>query len=223
MARKAQVRSALDFAAAAVLKGGDTGPAAVAGKPAESLLIQAVRHEGDLKMPPNGKLTQAEMNKLTRWVRLGLPWPEPRPDQSNPAVPPGQEYQISAEQRHFWSFQPVKVTAAPPVRDNAWCRSALDRYTLAALEARDLRPAQPADKLTLLRRATFDLTGLPPAPAEVAAFLADQSPDAFARVVDRLLLVRITANAGGGTGWTSFATPIRMMHALSTAPGASWT
>jgi hypothetical protein len=172
---------------AAVLKGGDTGPAAIAGKPDESLLIQAVRQDGDLKMPPKGKLTPADIEKLARWVRLGLPWPEARPNQLNPGGAPGEEYQISAEQRRFWSFQPVKVTAPPPVRDEAWCRSPLDRYILAALEARGLRPAPLADKRTLLRRATFDLTGLPPTPAEVEAFQADESPNAFAKVVDRLL------------------------------------
>jgi hypothetical protein len=172
---------------AALLKGGDTGPAAVPGKPEESLLIRAVRQDGDLKMPPNEKLTQAQIDKLTRWVQRGLTWPETPPDKSILAVRQGPQYPISAEQRRFWSFQPVSVTAPPPVRDAAWCRSALDHFILAALEARGLRPAQPADKLTLLRRATFDLTGLPPTPAEVEAFLADGAPDAFAKVVDRLL------------------------------------
>src|SRR5205807_859323 len=87
----------------------------------------------------------------------------------------------------FWAFQPVRPTAIPLVHDSAWPRSAVDRFILAALEARRLGPATPADKRTLLRRATFDLVGLPPTPAEIDAFLADDSPQAFDRVVDRLL------------------------------------
>jgi hypothetical protein len=96
-------------------------------------------------------------------------------------------YQITEEQRRFWSFQPVKPCAPPSVQDNSWPRSGIDRFILATLEARGLKPAKAADKRTLIRRATFDLTGLPPTPEEVHAFLADESPDAFARVVDRLL------------------------------------
>jgi cytochrome c553 len=172
---------------AAVLKGGDTGPAAVPGKPEESLLLRAVRQEGGLKMPPKGRLTPTQIDKLTRWVQLGLPWPETHSGQSISAPRKGSEYEITEEQRKFWSFQPPSDSAPPPIRDLAWPRSAIDRYILAALEARGLRPAPPADKRTLIRRATFDLTGLPPTPAEVAAFLADPSPDAFAKVVDRLL------------------------------------
>ena len=96
-------------------------------------------------------------------------------------------FHITDEQRHFWAFQPVKVAPPPAVKDTAWPRSDLDRYILAALEAKGLKPAKPADKRTLLRRATFDLTGLPPTPEEMDAFLKDEAPDAFAKVVDRLL------------------------------------
>jgi hypothetical protein len=177
---------------ASVLKGGDTGSAAIPGKPEESLLIQAVRQVGELKMPPNEKLTQGQVDQLTRWVKLGLPWPEANADQANAdqantTSRRGEHYQITDEQRRFWSFQPLRVLAGPPVKDTTWVRSPIDRFVLAALETRGLRPVQPADKRTLLRRATFDLTGLPPTPAEVEAFLADQTPDAFAKVVDRLL------------------------------------
>jgi hypothetical protein len=172
---------------AAIIKGGDTGPAAVPGKPEESLFIQAVRHESGLKMPPNEKLTEPQIEKLTRWVKLGLPWPEAKPDPAAAASRQGPEYQITEEQRNFWSFQPVKVVSPPPVRAPTWPRSKIDIFILAALDKRGLRPAKPADKRTLLRRATYDLTGLPPTPAEIDAFLADQSADAFARVVDRLL------------------------------------
>lgn len=172
---------------AAVLKGGATGPAAVPGKPEESLLIQAIRQDGDLKMPPNARLTPSQVDQLTRWVKLGLPWPENRADQSIVAARQAQHGEITDEQRRFWSFQPLHWTSPPAIHDTTWPRSAIDPFILAALEARGLRPALPADKRTLLRRATFDLTGLPPTPGEVDAFLADEAPDAFANVVDRLL------------------------------------
>ncbi len=108
---------------------------------------------------------------------------------AEPPVPSqvGSRSTIRQEQRHFWAFQPVKPVFIPAVRDMAWPRSALDHFILRTLETKGLRPAAPADKRTLLRRATFDLIGLPPTPAEIDAFLADDSPQAFARVVDRLL------------------------------------
>jgi hypothetical protein len=168
---------------AAVLKGGDTGRAAVAGKPDESLLIQAVRHNGDLKMPPKEKLKDREIETLTRWVKLGLPWPQG----AGLAAPSDKKFVLTDEQRRFWAWQPVKVVLPPQVTNTTWARSDLDRYVLARLEAKGLRPAKPADKGTLIRRATFDLTGLPPTPEEIDAFLKDDSPEAFARVVDRLL------------------------------------
>ena len=171
----------------AILQGGETGPAAIPGKPDDSRLIRAVRQDGDLKMPPNEKLTQSQIDQLTRWVKIGLPWPETSPDKASTASRQGEQYQIGEEQRRFWSFQPLGTFSAPRTKNTAWARSPIDRYILAALEARGLHPAQPADKRTLLRRATFDLTGLPPTPAEADAFLADQTPDAFAKVVDRLL------------------------------------
>jgi cytochrome c553 len=168
---------------AAVLKGGDTGPAAVVGKPDDSLLIQAVRQSGDLKMPPKDKLKDREIETLARWVKIGLPWPE-----GAVLKPPSdRKFVITDEQRRFWAWQPVHVVPPAPVRDAAWARSDLDRYVLAGLEAKGLRPAKPADRRTLIRRATFDLTGLPPTPEEIDAFLNDDSPEAFARVVDRLL------------------------------------
>src|SRR5204863_6277392 len=99
----------------------------------------------------------------------------------------GGKFQITDEQRRFWSFRPVKVVPPPSVKDKNWAQSDLDRYVLAALEAKGLKPAKQADRRTLIRRATFDLTGLPPTPQEIDAFLKDQSPEAFAKVADRLL------------------------------------
>ena len=171
---------------ATLLSGGDDGPAAVAGKPEESPIVQAIRYQAELKMPPKGKLNDREVETLTKWVALGLPWPE---SSAKPieAAAPGKAYTITEEQRRFWSFQPVRDPAAPEVKDASWPKGDIDRFLLAALEAKGLRPAPPADRRTLLRRATFDLTGLPPTPEEVDAFLHDPAPDAFAKVVERLL------------------------------------
>jgi hypothetical protein len=168
----------------AILRGGDTRPAAVPGNPDESLLIQAVRQDGDLKMPPKTRLADEDIARLSRWVAMGLPWPE---TPATTAVQAGADDPFTEEQHRWWSFQPVKVVPPPAVRDQAWPRSDIDRHILAGLEARGLHPAPPADRRTLIRRATFDLTGLPPTPAEIDAFLADESPEAFARVVNRLL------------------------------------
>ncbi len=168
-----------------VARGGDTGPAIVAGKPEESLLIEAVRYQGDLKMPPKGKLSDAEVAELTDWVRGGAAWPgveKPRPSQSASGTSPASE-----GTRPFWAFQPLRDPKPPAVRSGAESNSPIDQFLRSALERAGLAPAPPAEKRTLLRRATFDLTGLPPTPEDVDAFLADTSPDAFAKVVDRLL------------------------------------
>jgi hypothetical protein len=170
----------------ALLQGGDSGPAAVPGRPDESLLVQAIRYEDEPRMPPKEKLTGAEIATLVRWVEMGLPWPRAQAE-----LPPTErnDGRIAAAATSFWSFQPLQAGTPPPVTDPGWAEGPIDRYILAALEARGLKPGPPADRRTLIRRATFDLTGLPPTPAEVAAFMADDGPDyvAFARVVDRLL------------------------------------
>jgi hypothetical protein len=172
---------------AAVLTGGDSGPAAVPGKPAESYLVETIGYRDSVQMPPDGKLSEAQIATLTKWVALGLPWPASSTDAAMAAKTDTAGYQISEEQRRFWAFQPVKVLPPAAVEDAAWPKSDLDRYILARLEQAQLRHAPTADRRTLIRRATFDLTGLPPTPAEVQAFLADESPDAFAKVIDRLL------------------------------------
>jgi hypothetical protein len=167
-----------------MLKGGESGPAAVPGKPEESLLIRAVGYKGELKMPPTGKLAHADIARLKHWVALGAPWP----DTAGTVVAlAGRPFRISDAQRRWWAFQPVRAVTPPAVKDTAWPRSEIDRFILARLEARGIPPAPPADRRTLIRRVTFDLTGLPPTPEEVETFLKDRRPDAFARVVDRLL------------------------------------
>lgn len=157
----------------AMLKGGGRGPALVPGKPAESLLLAAVQQTGTLRMPPSGKLKDAEIAAFGEWIRMGAPW--------------GATVARTADQKKFWAFVPPVEPKVPEAKNVEWAKTPLDRFVLAGLEAKRLKPAPPADKRTLIRRATYDLTGLPPAPEEVKAFLDDTRPDAFARVVDRLL------------------------------------
>ncbi len=165
-----------------LLKGGKSGLAVVSGKPDESLLMQAVRRTHiRLKMPPVGALKEAEVADLAEWIRRGLPWPQ-QPEQT--AV---TQVHITPEQRAFWSFQPLQNLVPPPVKNQTWVTNQLDRFILARQEAANLTPAKPAPKRTWLRRVTLDLTGLPPTPSEADHFLADTSPHAKAKVVDRLL------------------------------------
>ncbi|MCA9022002.1 MAG: DUF1549 domain-containing protein, partial [Planctomycetaceae bacterium] len=171
---------------AGLVIGGERGPAIVAGKPAESLLISAVRHSGQLHMPPKDKLSQKAISDLTEWIRDGAYWPDAKPvaelKQESAAGP-----LFTKSQQEFWAFQPPHKPKLPEVKRVDWVKKPLDRFVLAKLEASGGTPASAADKETLIRRATFDLTGLPPTRAEIEAFLKDESPEAFARVVDRLL------------------------------------
>ena len=168
----------------ALLHGGNSGPAVVPGKPDDSLLIQAIRYtDEDLQMPPDdhgGKLTDRQIADLTEWVRRGAP------DPRVPLIGAGGKSYGGVGRQH-WSFQPVQKPAVPAVKNQAWVQSPVDAFVLARLEATGLAPNPLADKRTLIRRVTFDLTGLPPTEAEIQRFLADNSPDAFAKVVDRLL------------------------------------
>jgi hypothetical protein len=164
-----------------MLAGGDRGAAIDLANAGASLLLKAVRHEGDLKMPEK-KLPQPAIADLTEWIRRGAPWPAEAKGTATVRSGP-----ITKEERQFWSFQPPKEVPLPDVKDASRISSPIDRFITAAWEKNGLAPSIPADKRTLLRRATFDLTGLPPELEEVNAFLADDSPDAFARVVDRLL------------------------------------
>ncbi len=162
---------------AALLKGGKRGPAIVIGKPEESLLLQAVKHE-TLQMPKGGaKLKDSEIADLSQWIKDGAHWP------ATAAIK--NDYVIKPDHKTFWSFQPVRTAPIPTVKGAT--NNPLDAFLLAKLEANNLTFNAPADKRSLLRRATYDLTGLPPTPAEVEAFLADKAPDAFSKVVDRLL------------------------------------
>jgi len=163
--------------------GGDSGPALVPGKPHASRLIRAVRYsDSDLQMPPDGRLSKAEITALEHWVKIGAP------DPRDGSAPRRSQPEIDLESgRQHWAFRAVAKPPLPPVQAPQWARAPLDRFVLARLEAAGIEPPAPADKRTLIRRATFDLTGLPPTPAEIDAFLADESPDAFVKAIDRLL------------------------------------
>lgn len=167
-----------------VLKGGATGPAAVTKTPHESLLIKAVLRSGTLKMPPGEALSVDEVATLTSWVEMGLPWPS-----AGDLKGTRKEFSISEADREHWSFRPVTDPKPPVVHDGTWPRTDIDRFVLAKLEAAGIKPANAADRRTLLRRATYDLTGLPPTFEATEAFLSDpaSTSDAFAKVVDGLL------------------------------------
>ena len=176
-----------------LLQGGGRGPAIVPGRPDASLLIAVVRHaDGVPKMPPTGRLTNTEIGMLERWVEAGAFWPPAGPPGSkakskgrnNPVHPSSLILHPSAE---HWAFRPMRPVAVPSRKNRAWVRTPIDAFILQKLEARGLRPAPPADRRTLIRRVTFDMTGLPPTPEEIEAFVNDRSPDAWPKVVERLL------------------------------------
>jgi len=168
-----------------LLTGGASGlPAVVPGDPEKGTLIKAIRFaDAKVQMPPTGKLSDDQIKDFEAWVKMGAPDPRTA---APAAAANSQPYDFN-QAKKFWSFQPVKDHAPPAVKQIAWARTPVDRFILARLEAKHLTPAPDADRRTLIRRATFDLTGLPPTPEEVDAFLKDTSPDAFAKVVDRLL------------------------------------
>ena len=162
-------------------KGGSYGPAIVPGDPDKSLLIQAVRYtDSGLQMPPDGKLSTSQVNDLVAWVRMGAP--DPRTTR-----PAGNAVTYGGNGKNHWAFKPVAKPAPPAVRNESWIRNEIDRFVLAKLEANGMTANERADKRALIRRAYYDVIGLPPTPEQVNAFLADNSPNAFERVVDALL------------------------------------
>ncbi len=167
-----------------VLKGGESGPAAVPGRADESLLLEAVRYES-FEMPPEHPLDKAEITALERWIEAGLPWPKVDPaklrSKSIPAFTPTE--------RGYWAFQPIRAYPIPTVSRPSWCNNPIDAFVLAKLEQHGLAPAPAADRRTLIRRAYFDTIGLPPSSEEIEAFVNDPADDdtAYARLVDRLL------------------------------------
>ncbi len=166
---------------AGMRQGGESGPAVVPGSVEDSLLISALRHN-DFKMPPSGKLPDNVIADFVKWIEMGAP--DPRGGDLADVQP--RKVDI-AKGREFWSFQPPQQVPAPQVIDKSWPRDDIDRFVLAKVEAQGLKPVRDADRVALIRRVYFDLIGLPPSPAEVDAFLSDNSPKALESLIDRLL------------------------------------
>ena len=170
---------------ASILKGGETGPAIVPSQPEKSLLLQAVRQSGELKMPPKGQLTSAQVAAIEQWIKAGAPMPA-----TVSSVPNGHAKRtgkITDEDRAWWAFQPIRKTAPAKLADDAWSRNEIDRFILARIRKENLKPSTEAARVALIRRLSFDLVGLPPSPAEVETFVKDRSADAYETLVDRLL------------------------------------
>jgi hypothetical protein len=166
------------------LKGGDTGAAIVPGNPKQSLLVDAINYGDVYQMPPKSQLPKEEIAILTKWVERGAPWPN---ESTDAPVKKESTFDLAARKRTHWAWRPVQVTSPPAVENSTWPLGEIDRFILARLEEKELPPAAAADKRALIRRAYFDVVGLPPAPEAVERFIADDSPQAFERVVDELL------------------------------------
>ena len=183
---------------AAVLRGGELGPAVDLEKPEDSSLLKAVRYE-ELEMPPSGRISPADVAVLEQWVRQGLPWPadlEKEPTPHAPKKPAG----ITDEDRRFWAYQPINEPRVPEVKDAAWVRNPVDAFILHKLESRGIAPVAAADARSLIRRVTYDLTGLPPTPEEVAAFESAYQ-GAGAEAAYEALLDRLLASPHYGEKW----------------------
>lgn len=167
---------------AALLAGGESGPAIIPGNPDASLLLHVVDKGEPYSMPPKEKLRKEEILAIKAWIKGGAGWPGDPAGVTSKASGPSTSSGAS-----LWSFKTPIAPTPPKVADSGWCRSPIDRFILAGLEARGMRPAPRAARHLLVRRATIDLTGLPPTPAEVSDFVNDESPDSFSRLVDRLL------------------------------------
>lgn len=170
-----------------LLSGGDTGPSLVPGKPDESLLVEAIAYGNpDLRMPPKEKLSASVVEDFRKWIAVGAPWPEEPVPQAGQAAA-GAAFDLGKRHSEHWSWRPVTLPEIPPVKDTAWVHSPVDAFLLAGVEAAGLRPADPADDRTWLRRVSFDLVGLPPTTEQIDAFLRDPSANRHEKVVDTLL------------------------------------
>jgi hypothetical protein len=168
------------------IKGGDSGPAVVRGRPEESLLLKAIKRHPDVSpMPPDKPLAAESVRALETWIRDGAVWPETK--SSRPAL--GDTGAIDAAAKKHWAFQSIRNSSPPPTKRRDWSATSIDQFLLAKMESEGLEPSADADRTTLLRRTSFDLLGLPPTPEEVDSFVSDPDPTplAFAKVVDRML------------------------------------
>jgi hypothetical protein len=169
---------------AGLLKGGELGPAISLSAPEKSHLLRAINYAEGLEMPPDGKLPANKIAVLTRWVKMGAPYSD---DSTGPVGPAHKGLQVTAADRAYWAYRPLTRPAVPGVKNTAWASAALDAFILAKLEEKGLSPAPPADRVALIRRATYDLTGVPPTPEEIDAFVNDPFPRAYEDLIDRLL------------------------------------
>lgn len=186
-----------------LLEGGLSGPAIIPGNAEDSLLIRTVSHTHERLRMPLGqpKLKDQEVADLKAWVKMGAPWPARARDLGRlPGVTSkGRPFAITPEHRQFWSFRPCQKPPIPKVSRKDWTKSSIDNFILARLETSGLKPVRPAGKRVLIRRAYFDLLGLPPKPEEIEAFLEDESSNAFSKVIDKLL-----ASSHYGERWGRF-------------------
>ena len=168
-----------------ILQGGTRGSAIVAGRPQESLVVEAIAYTNvDLQMPPHGRLPEAVRADLQNWIARGAPWPdEPIPGATDEPI----KFYLETRRASHWAWQPIRRGVPPETQDNRWAAAGSDRFLLAKLESVGLRPAAPADRHTLIRRLFFDLLGLPPTSHQMTAFLDDESLTAYEKLVDRLL------------------------------------
>ncbi|MEO2090136.1 MAG: DUF1549 domain-containing protein, partial [Gemmataceae bacterium] len=167
-----------------LLKGGDGGAAVVPGKGKESRLVKLVAREDEPHMPPKKPVAKESVALLAKWIDLGAAYDKPLVARTAAAKGP---LTVSEKDKQYWAYRPLQQTTPPTVKDAAWVRNPIDAFIRARLDAVGIAPAPDADKRTLIRRVTFDLTGLPPTPKEVDEFVADASPKAFETVADRLL------------------------------------
>ncbi len=166
--------------------GGENGSLINKEKPEESRLLKVISYDETVKMPPTGKLKADQITDLTAWVKMGAPYPGTAKTITN--IPKNASVREFTEaEKNFWAWQALKPVTPPKIKNTKWVKSPIDNFVLAKLEEKGITPAAPADKLTLLRRATFDLNGLPPTEKEMSDFVADKSPDAFKKVIERLL------------------------------------
>jgi mono/diheme cytochrome c family protein len=181
-----KVRSGFDLSTReGLLKGGEKGIAVVAGKAKESRLYKFITHQATPHMPDKAdKLSDAQIAQIAAWIDFGAPYDKPLAAKKKPGK---KAMIVTDEDRRFWSFQPLAKLEPPKVKNESWCKTNVDRFILAKLEAKGITPNPGVDKRTLLRRAYFDLIGLPPTPEETARFLNDTSADAYAKLIDRLL------------------------------------
>ena len=223
-AQKLKGNLLLDSRSSAI-QGGDSGPAIVPGDPDKSLLIEAVRYQNqDMKMPPRTPLPPNVVADLAQWVKMGAPWPAEGGVASATTRPAGGGSLASYDRlrREHWAWQPLSDPAVPAGKNTSWPAGNIDRFLLARLEAKGLAPVADADQAALIRRVTFDLIGLPPTPDEVASFLADPSPDAFARRVDQLLASK-SFGERWGRHWLDLARYAESTGSSRNVPfGAAW-